>query len=68
MLMLARRATEQQQTFRDCKLGTPLGLQMHGKTLGIIGMGNIGANQLFPANTYRGPCTSLHAKTVYLRM
>ena len=47
MLMLARRATEQQQTFRDRKLGTPLGLQMHGKTLGIIGMGNIGAPPSF---------------------
>ena len=36
-----------QQTFRDGEIGHPFGMQLSGKTLGIIGMGAIGT-QLTP--------------------
>ena len=42
ILMLARRAIEQQETFRQRGIGWPLGTQLDGKTLGIIGHGTIG--------------------------
>jgi len=42
IFMLARKAEEQQQSFREGRLGLPLGMQLHGQTLGIIGMGAIG--------------------------
>ncbi|KAL3134120.1 hypothetical protein ABBQ32_008542 [Trebouxia sp. C0010 RCD-2024] len=43
MLMLVRRVHEQQEVFRQQGgIGLPFGLQLHGKTLGIIGMGRIG--------------------------
>ena len=44
VLMLARRVPEQLQTFAERGLGRPLGMQLAGKTLGIIGMGAIGAH------------------------
>ena len=31
-----------QQVFRERGIGMPFGLQLHGRTLGIIGMGAIG--------------------------
>jgi phosphoglycerate dehydrogenase-like enzyme len=43
LLMLARRVPEQLVTFAKRGLGEPLGMQLSGKTLGIIGMGAIGA-------------------------
>ena len=42
MLMLARRAREQEAVFRRRGLGEPFGIQLAGKRLGIVGMGNIG--------------------------
>lgn len=42
LLMLARRAPENQMAFQTGKVGGPLGMQLEGKTLGIIGMGAIG--------------------------
>ncbi|KAK9822208.1 hypothetical protein WJX81_005892 [Elliptochloris bilobata] len=42
VLMLARRVPEQLQTFAQRGLGRPLGMQLAGKTLGIVGMGAIG--------------------------
>ena len=47
MLMLARRAREQEAVFRRRGLGEPFGIQLGGKRLGIVGMGNIGM-QLHP--------------------
>lgn len=46
IFMLARKAEEQQQSFREGRLGLPLGMQLHGQTLGIIGMGAIGTPNL----------------------
>ena len=43
MLMLARRAREQEAVFHRRGLGEPFGIQLAGKRLGIVGMGNIGA-------------------------
>lgn len=43
LLMLARRVPEQLVTFSQRGLGSPLGIELSGKTLGIIGMGAIGA-------------------------
>ena len=43
ILMLARRLPEQLQTFAQRGLGHPFGMQLLGKTLGIVGMGAIGA-------------------------
>ncbi len=31
-----------QRTFKEFGIGYPFGMQLHGKTLGIIGMGAIG--------------------------
>jgi phosphoglycerate dehydrogenase-like enzyme len=42
IFMLARRANQQQQSFREGRLGRPLGMQLYDKTLGIIGLGAIG--------------------------
>ena len=42
LLMLARRAREQEAVFRRRGLGEPFGIQLAGKRLGIVGMGNIG--------------------------
>jgi len=38
----ALQVGEQQETFRQRGIGFPMGTQLAGKTLGIIGMGNIG--------------------------
>ena len=43
ILMLARRLPEQLQTFAQRGLGHPFGMQLLGKTLGIVGMGATGA-------------------------
>ena len=42
LLMLARRAKEQMAVFQQKGLGEPFGIQLAGKRLGIVGMGNIG--------------------------
>ena len=42
LLMLARRAKEQMAVFEQKGLGEPFGIQLAGKRLGIVGMGNIG--------------------------
>ncbi len=42
ILMLARRVPEQRTVFAKRGLGQPLGMQLAGKTLGIVGMGAIG--------------------------
>lgn len=42
LLSLARRAPAAQRAFADREVGTPLGVELHGKTLGIIGMGRSG--------------------------
>ena len=42
MLMLARRAREQEAVFQRRGIGEPFGIQLGGKRLGIVGMGNIG--------------------------
>lgn len=42
LLMLAKRVREQHTTFQQRGLGRPLGTQLAGKTLGIVGMGAIG--------------------------
>ena len=42
MLMLARRAREQEAVFQRRGIGEPFGIQLGGKQLGIVGMGNIG--------------------------
>ena len=42
IFMLARKVEEQQQSFREGRLGLPLGMQLRGQTLGIIGFGAIG--------------------------
>ncbi|BDA49244.1 D-3-phosphoglycerate dehydrogenase [Coccomyxa sp. Obi] len=43
LLMLAKRVREQHTTFQQRGLGRPLGMQVAGKTLGIVGMGAIGS-------------------------
>lgn len=42
LLSLARRAPAAQRAFANREVGTPLGIELHGKTLGIIGMGRSG--------------------------
>ena len=42
LLMLAKRAREQCIVFQEGGLGRPLGAQLAGKTLGVVGMGGIG--------------------------
>lgn len=46
LLMLAKRVGEQHATFQERGIGHPLGMQLAGKTLGIVGMGAIGATTL----------------------
>ncbi|HEU0029107.1 MAG TPA: NAD(P)-dependent oxidoreductase [Kofleriaceae bacterium] len=43
LLALARRAPLAQRAFIDRKIGEPLGIELHGKTLGIIGRGRAGS-------------------------
>jgi len=43
-LRRALQVGEQQETFRQRGIGFPMGTQLAGKTLGIIGMGNIGVS------------------------
>ena len=43
MLSLARRAPASARAFANREVGTPLGIELHGKTLGIIGMGRSGS-------------------------
>lgn len=42
ILMLARRVAEAHQIFLERRIGEPVGMELSGKRLGIIGMGNIG--------------------------
>ena len=42
ILMLARRVAEAHQVFLERRIGEPVGMELSGKRLGIIGMGNIG--------------------------
>lgn len=42
LLSLARRAPASARAFANREVGTPLGIELHGKTLGIIGMGRSG--------------------------
>lgn len=43
LLSLARRAPAAARAFAAREVGTPLGVELHGKTLGIIGMGRSGS-------------------------
>jgi phosphoglycerate dehydrogenase-like enzyme len=43
ILMLARRADEARAAFAARVIGEPVGTELHGKTLGIIGMGKVGS-------------------------
>lgn len=54
ILMLARRAREQEAVFQRRGLGEPFGTQLAGKRLGIVGMGNIGAQAQ--------PCKTCHVQ------
>eukprot|EP00955_Chlamydomonas_euryale_P001868 21216-Chlamydomonas_euryale.AAC.9 len=42
MLMLARRVREAERVFQERRVGEPVGMELRGKTLGIIGLGNSG--------------------------
>ncbi len=42
MMMLARQAREQEASFQRGDIGVPFGIQLAGKRLGIVGMGNTG--------------------------
>jgi phosphoglycerate dehydrogenase-like enzyme len=42
LLALARRAPLAARAFADRQIGTPLGIELAGKTLGVIGMGRAG--------------------------
>jgi hypothetical protein len=42
MLMLARKADAARAAFADRIIGEPVGTELHGKTLGIVGMGQVG--------------------------
>ena len=52
MMMLARRANEQMEAFKQGIIGGPIGVQMHGCTLGVIGMGRIGASLHISCSIY----------------
>lgn len=43
MLMLARRAFDASRVFQQRRIGEPVGMELCGKRLGIIGMGSIGS-------------------------
>lgn len=43
LLALARRAPQAMNAFATRELGLPLGIELHGRTLGIIGMGRSGS-------------------------
>lgn len=43
LLALARRVRRAPAALAERQVGVPLGIELHGKTLGIVGMGNIGA-------------------------
>lgn len=42
MLMLARRVDAARAAFSARVIGEPIGMELHGKQLGIVGMGNVG--------------------------
>ncbi|KAF8058046.1 gyaR [Scenedesmus sp. PABB004] len=42
MLMLMRRADEARVAFQQRIIGSPIGSELHGKTLGIVGLGRVG--------------------------
>ena len=60
LLMLARRAKEQMAVFQQKGLGEPFGIQLAGKRLGIVGMGNIGNHAQIPAASI--PHTQRHSE------
>jgi len=43
LLALARRLPAAQRAFAACEVGTPLGIELAGKTLGIVGLGRSGS-------------------------
>jgi phosphoglycerate dehydrogenase-like enzyme len=43
ILAVARRCREAERTFREVRIGVPLGNEVNGKVLGIIGMGKAGS-------------------------
>jgi phosphoglycerate dehydrogenase-like enzyme len=43
LLALARRAPRAARAFANREVGVPLGIELHGRTLGIIGMGRTGS-------------------------
>jgi glyoxylate reductase len=43
ILMLARRADDVRAAFARRVIGDPVGTELHGKTLGIVGMGQVGS-------------------------
>lgn len=42
ILMLAKKVCKGISAFKDGTLGEPVGMELRGKTLGVIGMGKIG--------------------------
>jgi len=62
ILMLARRAREQEAVFQRRGLGEPFGIQLAGKRLGIVGVGNIGTHP----QEEEGPTTEYHCTSCYL--
>lgn len=43
LLSLARRAPAARRAFRDRQIGTPLGIELAGRSLGIVGLGRSGS-------------------------
>ena len=43
MLAVARRLNEAQRAFAEARIGVPLGNELNGKTLGVIGLGKSGS-------------------------
>ncbi|KAK9824779.1 hypothetical protein WJX74_008110 [Apatococcus lobatus] len=63
LLMLARRAPENQAVFQAGKVGGPLGVQLEGRTLGVIGMGAIGQQVAELGEALGMKCLGLDSKS-----